>query len=361
MARIADHQPFSGFPTRDPRAAPGPVDAEAAVKRAEARREKVTAGLEELQLWLADQVRTGLASLPRAGYGHFDTIAARMVDAQAPAVASTLRSLPSDLVSADWPARALHVLGGLHLLAEAHRQLDELPEGLAATVRSRVGYPVSKEAVRSRPPLVDRWWAIAGVDTVEFQLTSRRVWLRGLDSGRWALWMTFAPPGRDLDSTIRPGRTYACEVRFYPGSGQHRALIEPPLPDPDLPDPELLTGNGYTPTEVLLTRRWGGDDVTGLRAQLADLLAGDPWASRLPVVLAGVPVPPRLAGDPWLLRDVAGATLPLSDLDGHAWPVLAQSGGEPLQVMGEYDGRALRPLAVLPDAHGRRYTTKLTG
>jgi hypothetical protein len=48
----------------------------------------VSVGLTELELWLGDQVRTGLAGLPRAGYAHFDAIAARMVDAQAPAVAA---------------------------------------------------------------------------------------------------------------------------------------------------------------------------------------------------------------------------------------------------------------------------------
>ena len=153
-------------PARTGRAGPtgpseGPVDPEAAARRAEARRDKVAAGLAELQLWLGDQVRTGLAGLPRAGYGHFDAIAARMVDAQAPGVAATLRALPADLVTADWPGRALHALGGLHLLAQAHQRLDDLPEELAATVRSRVGYPVSKETVRGRPAVSDRWWAIA--------------------------------------------------------------------------------------------------------------------------------------------------------------------------------------------------------
>ena len=44
-----------------------------------------------------------------------------------------------------------------------------------------------------------------------------------------------------------------------------------------------------------------------------------------------------------------------------AMPLVAQSGGEPLQVMGEYDGRRLLPLAVLPDAQGRRYSTVMSG
>ncbi|HEU5485079.1 MAG TPA: SWIM zinc finger family protein [Microlunatus sp.] len=359
VRRLAERPPFreSPEPTSDRgESARGPVDTEAAARRAEARRAKVTAGFRELQVWLADQVRTGLAQLPRAGYGHFDAIAARMVDAQAPAVAGTLRSLPADLVSADWPGRALHVLGGLHLLAEAHDRLEDLPDELAATVRSRVGYPVAKDVVRSRPALVDRWWAIAAVDTVEYQLTSRRVWLRGLETGRWALWLTFAPPGRDLDTSVQPGRVYACAARFYPGSGQHRVLIEPPLPDPELPaaDAERID-------ELAQERSWAGDDLQGIRVQLAELLAADPWASRLPVVVAGTPVPPVAPGEPWQLRDPTGATVPLADLAGDLWPVVAQSGGDPLQVMGEFDGHDLLPLAVVPDDRGRRYTTTLVG
>jgi hypothetical protein len=357
VARIVGRRPFTTAPPDPGRPAggDGPADPEAATRRAEARRGKVSVGLAELELWLGDQVRTGLAGLPRAGYAHFDAIAARMVDAQAPAVAAGLRALPADLVTADWPTRALHALGGLHLLARAHQQLDDLPEELAATVRTRVGYPVSKDVVRSRPAVVDRWWALAAVDSVEYQLTTRRVWLRGLDTGRWALWLTVAPPGRDLDLSIRPGRTYACAAHFYPGSGQHRALIEPPLPDTDEP-----SASDRTTAEVVATRTWGGDDLAAVSVQLADLLAADPWATRLPVVVAGVPVPPVSDGV-WRLRDAAGRTVPLIDGEGDPWPIVAQAGGEPLQVMGEHDGRRLLPLAVLPDAHGRRYSTALYG
>ena len=184
---------------------------------------------------------------------------------------------PADLVTADWPGRALHALGGLHLLAHAHQQLDDLPEELAATVRSRVGYPVSKETVRGRPAVADRWWAIAGIDTVEYQLTTRRVWLRGLDTGRWAMWLTVAPPGRDLDLTIRPGRTYACAAQFYPGSGQYRALIEPPLPDPDLP-PASDADPGRGRTDPAVGRRRPGDDRHPARRPAGRGPVGDPAA-----------------------------------------------------------------------------------
>src|SRR3954447_1432172 len=62
----------------------GERDEAAAAQRAAQRAGRVAAGLAELETWLQDQVRTGLAT---AGYGHADAVAARMVDAQAPGVA----------------------------------------------------------------------------------------------------------------------------------------------------------------------------------------------------------------------------------------------------------------------------------
>jgi hypothetical protein len=98
----------------------------------------VAAGLDELDQWLCDQVRGGIAGLDRAGYGHFDAVAARMVDAQAPGIAGMLRSIPVEFARVGWPSRVLEQLGALHLLIQAHRRLDELPADLTATVRARI-------------------------------------------------------------------------------------------------------------------------------------------------------------------------------------------------------------------------------
>ena len=66
---------------------------------------EVATGLAELTEWLSDQVRVGLAASP----GGADAIAARMVDAQAPGIASVLRGLSVLPWSAgdEWPGRVL--------------------------------------------------------------------------------------------------------------------------------------------------------------------------------------------------------------------------------------------------------------
>jgi hypothetical protein len=316
------------------------LDPQAAARRAALRAERVAAGLDELDRWIHDRIRSGLSGLEHAGYAEIDRIGARMVDAQAPGVANLLRAIPAELAGPDWPARVLEQLAGLHLLIQAHRRLAELPLGLQATVRSRVGYPVAKQDVLAQSGVADRWLAVGMVDVVEFRLETRRVWLYGQRSGRWALWLNFAPPGGYLDTTVLPGQLLEAELHFYPGSGQYRALIGRQV---DLG--EAADRRPATATETL----------ADVQRRFATLLAEDPWATRMPALLDVTPIP-RAAGEPWLLRDRAGTACRLVEPTGEPWSLLARSGGEPIAVFGEWDGRALRPLGILPDDHGLPFT-----
>jgi hypothetical protein len=309
------------------------ADPDAAAKRAALRRERVSLGLAELDRWLGDQVRAGLANLPRAGYAHFDTVAARLVDAQAPGGAGTLRGIPTERVGADWPDRALHARGGLRLLIRAHEQLDRLPAGLAATVRSRIGYPVAKDDVLRRPGVADRWHALAAVDTIDYQLETRRVWLLGERTGRWAMWLTFAVPGQSFDTSVQPGQVIDADLHFYPGGGEHRALVG--------------VAHSTSRLETTATFPPQGASLAEVRAQFAEQLAADPWASRIPVLVRSVPLPPVDPAEPWRLLDEAGESCPLEESTYDPWTLLAHSCGDPITIFGEWHGGSLLPLTVL--------------
>ncbi|HET8916123.1 MAG TPA: SWIM zinc finger family protein, partial [Propionibacteriaceae bacterium] len=294
------------------------VDPAAAAKRAAARAERVAAGLDELDQWLCDQIRGGIAGLERAGYAHFDTMAARMVDAQAPGIAGMLRAIPAEFASIGWPSRVLEQLGALHLLVQAHRRLDELPADLAATVRARIGYSVSKSEVLALSGIVDHWFAVGMVDTAEYRLDTRRVWLFGAASGRWAVIMSFAPPGGPLDDTVLAGYVLQARLHFYPGSGQFRALVGEQT--------SATAGRTMPPAE----------SFAEVRARFARLVAADPWAARMPAVVNAVPVPSAAS---WRLRAPAGECCEIIDLPEEPWPLLARSGGEPLEIFGEWTHR----------------------
>ena len=63
----------------------------------------------------------------------------------------------------------------LHLLIRAHERLGQLPAGLAAVVRARVGYPVSKDDVLARPAVTDHWLVLAVRELTDVTVPGRRI------------------------------------------------------------------------------------------------------------------------------------------------------------------------------------------
>jgi hypothetical protein len=321
-----------------------PRDPVAAARRAAQRADRVSAGLSELETWLRDQVRAGLSGAAgQGGYGHAESIAARMVDAQAPGVAGTLRRLSPIPVSGDgWPGRLLAEYAQLHLLIRAYGALDGLPAPLAATVRSRVGFTTGREEVLAGPGVTDHWLVLGRRDLLDAAVPARRIWLRGRDSGRFALLLLFAPggvfpsggePGMDgavPDAGLVPGTQLHADLHFYPGQPAMRAVIGTRHGEPSAaPQPDEA------------------DEVNGLLDRWSVALGQDPWLTEWPAVVAGVPVPDE-AG--WRFADSSGRAVPLLGPEP-AWPLLAVSGGYPVALAGEWSPAGLTPLTVW---HGDR-------
>ena len=63
------------------------VDPNAVARRDAARRERMAAGVDELERWLSDRIRYGIAQLSGKSHPCRD-IVARMVDAQLPGIAA---------------------------------------------------------------------------------------------------------------------------------------------------------------------------------------------------------------------------------------------------------------------------------
>lgn len=300
-------------------------DPAAASKRAGQRSERVAGGVAELSAWLSDQVGRGLGTLERTGRIELAGVAARMVDAQAPGLAAGLRRA-SYLVGRgkDWPGRLLEELSLLHVLATAFPRLEELPAPLAETVRGRLGFAVETADVRENGEKVADLWLVAGlVDDEGDQLVTRRVWLRGKNTGRPALVLSFAPLGRPLDFSLIPGSLIPATLAFYPGSLPLRALVI---------DRDEATPAGPP----------AGDSVAETLAKYTEALISDPWLERWPVVLSDV-VPATL-GDGWALSDVDGLALSLAR-DFDPFPLLAVSGGRPVTLTAEWSAAGLRPLS----------------
>ena len=312
----------------------GSADPEAARRRAERRAERVTSGAVELEQRLADLLRGGLATAEQSGYGLWEESAARMVDAQAQGLAGGVRELgaiPS--TGPGWPVRLLEECALLHLLGQGWLRRERLPDGLAATVRSRMGLPASADG----PPLRDRWLVLAQYDTTDPRLTTRRIWLHGADSHRTVLLLSYGAAGRAPELALPVGLTLEAEVSAYPGAGQPRvALGEQFAP----PAPAAIRPPGMTTSRAA--------------ARYGDALRDDPWLESVPVTLDRVVPAPD--GDSWQLADAdEDAALPLTPVARSRpglWRLVALSGGAPVRVFGEYGHQGFTPLTAWPEGPG---------
>lgn len=331
-ARAAKASRAAGDPaddTAEPEAGRvGSANPEAAQRRAAQREQRVGLGVTELDRWLCDQVRQGLAASQQAGYRHWDDIAARMVDAQAPALAERLRALAAVPYSgAGWDGRLLAEYALLRLLTIAYRKQAQLPPPLRDTVRSRTGFTFRQaDVLASGQPVKDRWSVLARRDLEQERLRSRRVWLRGRETGRYALVLSFAPSGMSLDESLTVGTGADAELVFYPAAVPLRALVG--------------TTHGEMPEGAP-----AGRTVADLLSGWAAALAADPWLDSWPAVLTATPA----RGPRPCLYDAVGDALPLHPGAGPCWPLFAVSGGTPLTVAGEWTPRGLWPLTAWGD------------
>ncbi|NEB12162.1 hypothetical protein G3I32_25560 [Streptomyces coelicoflavus] len=309
-------------------------DPEAARRRAERRAERITAGATELEQRLADLLRGGLAGAGQAGPGLWEETAARMVDAQAPGLASRVRELGSIPSSGPgWPVRLLEECALLHLLDQGWLRRELLPDGLAATVRSRVGL----QAAADGPPVRDHWLVLAQYDTADTRLTTRRIWLHGAESEHTVLLLSYGAGGRTPELTLPVGLALDAELSAYPGAGRRRAAL----------------GRRFAPPEPARTRP-GGLTTSQAAVRYGGALRDDPWLDSVPVTLDRVvPVPD---GDGWQLADADGDTaLPLTPAAGGRaglWRLVALSGGAPVTVFGECGHRGFTPLTGWPAGPG---------
>ena len=298
------------------------VDPATARKRAE----RVAGGLVELDLWITDQIRGGLAAMDKS-WEALDAVAARMVDAQAPGVAGTLRTLAGIVASNEnWPEKVLDELARLHLLVAAHQKIAELPESLQDSVRAHVGYPVGTDSVLERPPVRDHWMVMGTRVTEEKRLFTRTVWLFGRATGQWAVLLDFSHGSPSFSGVVPPvvGHQIDADLHFYPGAAALRARL----------------GNLHSEAEPFTTAPRGSID--GALQSYTDAVSADPWLRSWPVMVSAVT--PSYVDGSWFLVDETGTALPAEG--DSLWTLLGISGGYPVTVCGTWNALAVSPISV---------------
>ncbi len=321
-------------------------------RRQAARLQKMSAGVQLLQQFLADCLRGGLADLESEPPSFWEHLSARLVDAQCRTLAGRvlrLQELPRS--GSDWPSRMLAELGRLKLAAEAFGRLDQLDPPLAADVRRFFDSSFDRsDAAQDGDVVRDHWLSLGSWSEVVSGGMVQRVWLLGIQTRRIAMIWEFAPilRGRptDFKQHFTPGLIHPLTLAFYLSACPQRA--KPVAVNEGDPYPWV----GQPPD--------GMESLEQLLATFAEMLARQPWIQRCAVILKGVAVlylPQRTVWEQspgvrsvdlkWVVQDQQGGSVPLVGIDH--WQLLAISGSHPVTIAGEWDGERLRPLGVFAE------------
>ena len=303
------------------------VDPDAQAQRTAKRIATMSAGMDDLERWLLDLARAGTAAARRQPYAWWDTAAARLVDAQLPALAERVRTLGGEVhARTDWSEHLLAELGRCYLAVRAWHGRETLDEALLADLRVVIGWSRRTEEVLAGPRVADRWIVTGRHLELDARLQSQRTWMVGERTGQVVLLLDFAHTSYALPVAQVVGSVVAAELALHPGSSPRRALL-----------------TGDQEVVAVATRLPFAGTLDQALASHAAHLADNPWAVRSPVGLAQVT--PVVEGSTGWLVDRSGRAVRLDVT--HPWPLLALTGGRPADVFGEWQGGRVRALSAV--------------
>lgn len=301
------------------------------------RFEQIAQGIEELELWLQDLFRQGLAQINPKTRDSATHLVARLVDTQAPALGRRVARLGQLLEQSashtpHWPAQCAEVLGQIGLLMQGFYRFASFERDVQADIKAQLGWPQRRKDVEHLQAATESWWVIGQIQQQDKDLTARRSWVYALDSQSLGLVLDFNFRGQGYPAHYQRGAIYRAAGKYFPASVPLRLILQ---------DPELEHADAQTLSAAFPEAR---ESLQELLHCWSEQLAKNPWLEQWPSLLAEVQIF-DCAGRYWV-QDAQGCRLPaaLNPLD--YWRFQALSGGRPLSLFVEWNGRYLRPLSA---------------
>ena len=300
-------------------------------KTRDKRLDQMVAGMEELNAWMDDIIRQGVANVEQAPESFYQNIAARMVDAKLGGLRRRILRLSSlPYTGINWPEAYLSQLAEIFLLAKGFSQMESLPENLQLELLSLVGVNQKKEDLIGQPEVEDDWMVMAQLEEQQDRLKMRRSWLKGAHTNQMALILDYAFGNDSFQNHYTPGSVFLGTVIYYPASYKSRGILK----SQETIKAKIGEFDGYPKIENMLE-------------DYAQALSKNPWISRFPTTFERVI--PVSQGDQYFIVDVDKKFLEIKLENLKIWTLLAISGGGSIDIFGEWDGKVFYPLSAVVD------------
>ncbi|MEX0848223.1 MAG: SWIM zinc finger family protein [Ilumatobacteraceae bacterium] len=301
------------------------------------RAERMRAGLTELDRWLADRIRAGLAAPELSDLATWDRLAARLVDAQCGGLANRVKRVATRVGQhARWHEDVLEEMAVLHALARGAMRTSALPEHVADGVHAATGLTANKDDVLAGVPSTSQWLVTGESRVREDRITVQRTWLctQGDDPSSplattWAMVLAFGAFGNEVTTEHAVGTELHADLHWYPGATPLRALVGR---QHDAAVPSRRPPSPHTVADAVAQAGWA--------------VAREPWLERYPVLVSAAFVP--VGNGRWMLADHTGA-VPIAPGFWRLAEVVSVGGGRPVTIMGEHSADGVMPLTMWAD------------
>ena len=288
---------------------------------------QLQAGLNELELWLLDMVRHGLASLPERPKSYWETMAHRLIDTQAPALAAQVRNLAKvPTAQSNWTETYLQQIGRLYLIIQGAKNFEQLPAITQADLQTAVGW---LPQISQNPTIIsDNWLVLGRQQEIVGSQTRYITWLWGQEIQRTIQFIDVLPSGKLASSCLPTNTTWHGQLCLAPGNWPLIATRYEALQ----PCQTAVHPDGFkTIQEATKT--------------YSHALAVNPWLPHFPMLLHNTQ--PSQTETGWQLIDQMGSCLPLPEKFAYGWHLTTLAGGTPSPILfGIWNGRFLQPLSV---------------
>lgn len=327
--------------------APQLIKTEEALKKAKQAKEKrwqqritlMANGIDELELWLMDIVRQGIANTDIQKSSFWNQAAAKMVDAKLPRISTYLKETHQLIIQhQDWSELVVARLGELYLWVESFKKRTQLAPNLQEELYRTLGKTIKKaDLIENNPATKDKWLVLGKKEGVDIEGRNyRRIWLQGQSSKKQALILDFAFGNIGYEQQYIVGDLLDGKLVYYSLAYPQRAVFI-----------DFVSANIHEKIDIQSCTT-----ITDLLNNYSQAIAQNPWLSTLPAALSNVRAFMN-DNNELQLRDQNNCLLPLAAIDEQiVWKILSVSGGHPIHLFGEWNGLNFEPLSMFNETNG---------
>jgi hypothetical protein len=310
-------------------------DVAAQQKRIQEREQKIAQGLAELQQFLEDAVRIGLATLAHRD-DLWDKIQRRLIDAQAQGIANRLNWIRNQIGhSNDWATHVIPAFTQLHLLIAAYHHQQHLPPAMADDIRELVGWHKQRETILARKPVAGSWLVLSTDTRYESGFYQQHIWLYNCHHQQFAVIRNFAHEHNQaiLEFNYQPGTLISAQAYFYSDYQPLRAIVHCTNTEQARPLSD------WTTLEADLV-----NDFTSAIRQFHLQRTHWPFLIEYPFLIRDARL--VMKQNQLAISDAHHQLLPVAHNLAWQWHLLLHTGPDPVWMFITYDGHYATPRAI---------------